>query len=374
MNRGSIGISIAALVFGFYGAVDADSSNLRVMRKIADNGGRCAWSPSGDDRIAFDRKNPSDRYYDVWIMNADGSHQVCLTDPAPAGFPSRHVGNPSWHPSGKYILVNAEKEVNPLVGKKALEPYCEPGIGRNNDLWLISSDGRQAWLLWENPTPKSILRAQPALYNARFNHDGTKIAWTHCAGGGAGTWGEYTIRVAEFSPVPVPHVLPNSMVEYSPAGGNFQEVHGWSTDGRRLDVSGNWRGQHEYDQDIGILDLTTGKVFNLTPAPDHTWTEAVHSHPRNGRVFYMSSEGYAINCGSKKWWEWLKTDYWMIRPDGTNRKRITWFNDVRHPEYNGDVVNVAQFSWNPQGDKFCGVLNRTGRKSALEIWIFEFEE
>ena len=169
-------------------------------RKIADNGGRCAWSPAGDDRIAFDRKNPRDGYYDVWLMNADGSNQICLTEPPPAGMPSRHIGNPSWHPSGRYIVVNAEQQDNPLVGRAAMEPYCEPGIGRNNELWLLAADGSRAWRLWQNPTPPSLFAPQPALYNARFSHDGTKLAWTHSPSGAAGAWGEYVIRVADFSP------------------------------------------------------------------------------------------------------------------------------------------------------------------------------
>ncbi|MBI4179310.1 hypothetical protein HY522_07815 [bacterium] len=347
---------------------------IQQMHKIADNGGRCAWSPAGDDRIAFDRKNPRDGYYDLWVMNADGSNPICLTDPSPAGFPLRHAGNPSWHPSGKYILVNAEKQANPAVGKRAIEPYCEPGIGRNNDLWLIAADGSRAWLLWENPTPKSIFAPQPALYNARFNHDGTQIAWTHSPKGSRGTWGDYEIRVADFSLEPTPHINRKSVKTYRPApAGNFHEVHGWSPDDRTLDVSGNWRGQPEYDQDIGVLDLSTGDIVNLTPTPVHTWTEAVHSRPGGKSRIYMSSEEYTLQYDKDKWWEWLKTDYWVIRPDGTGRRRLTYFNDPAHAEYTGDIVNVAQFSWNPDGAKFCGVLNRTrpGQRGALEIWVFE---
>lgn len=344
--------------------------------KIADNGGRCAWSPTGDDRIAFDRKDPRTGYYDVWVMNADGSNQVCLTDPPPAGMPARHIGNPAWHPSGKYIIVNAEQQDNPLVGRVAMEPYCEPGIGRNNDLWLLAADGSRAWRLWENPVPASLLAPQPALYNARFSHDGKKVAWTHSPSGAAGAWGEYVIRVADFLPDPIPHLDPASMREYRPRpGGNFHEVHGWTPDDRGLDVSGNWRGQHEYDQDIGILDLVSGEIINLTPGPAATWTEAVHTRPGGDWVVYMSSEGYLL-AESETWWKWLKTDYWIIRPDGTGRQRLTFFNEPGRPEYNGDMVNVAQFSWNPAGTKFCGVMNRTpaGGKGALEIWVFDFAD
>lgn len=346
------------------------------MRRIAERGGRCAWSPTGDDRIAFDRKDPRTGYYGVWVMNADGSNQICLTDPPPAGMPSRHIGNPAWHPSGKYLLVNAEKQANPLVGRAALEPLCEPGIARNNDLWLLAADGSRAWRLWENPTPGSLLAPQPALYNARFNHAGTKIAWTHSPNGSAGAWGEYVIRVADFSLDPVPHLDPASLVEYRPRPrGNFHEVHGWTPDDRGLDVSGNWRGQHEYDQDIGILDLATGEIANLTPAPAGTWTEAVHSRPGGDWLVYMSSEGYPLGEG-ETWWEWLKTDYWQIRRDGTAKRRLTGFNEPGRPEYTGDLVNVAQFSWNPDGTKFCGVLNRTppGGRGGLEIWVFTVGE
>lgn len=351
---------------------ETDGADLVVtaMRRIAENGGRCAWSPDGG-RIAFDRKGP-DGYYDLWVMNADGTGATCLTCTGPAGFPRRHAGNPSWHPSGRYILANVEKDENPLVGKPLVEAYAEPGIGRNNDLWLVAADGSRAWRLWENPTPASIIAPQPALYNARFSHDGTRIAWTHSPTGKGGAWGEFVIRVAGFSLDPAPRLDAASLVEHRPQGGNFQEVHGWTPDDRRLDVSGNWRGGHEYDQDAGLLDLGTGEVTNLTPAPEGVWTEATHMRPQGDAIVFMSSEGYPLR-GSQNWWTWLRTDYWAVRTDGTGKRRLTFFNEPGHAEWNGDMVNVAQFSWKPDGSAFCGVMNRTppGGRGALEIWVFD---
>lgn len=348
-----------------------DPYGLRSMNRIAANGGRPAWCPAGEDRIAFDRRSSEDGYFDLWLMRADGSNPVCLTAPPPSGFPVRHAGNPSWHPSGKWLLLNAQKQSHPGAGTGAFDAAAQPGIGFNNDLWILSDDGMQAHLLWENPVSPSEAAPQQALYNPRFSHDGTRVAWTHVYNGAEGNWGDFVIRVADFSSIPVPHLETGTLREYDPVPAcNFKEVHGWSPDDARLIVSGNWRQQHEYDQDIGLLDVASGDLVNLTPVPADTWTEAAKMHPSGRKVFYMSSEGYPLRYGVPAWWEWLATDYWMMDPDGTNRRRITFFNDPGHPEYTGEIVNVAQFTWNPDGTRMVGVLNRAG--ASLEIWVYEF--
>ena len=373
----SLIIGIFALTAGC-GSHASDASNdddhpdpysLKTMTKIADNGGRGGFSPDGG-RIAFDRKEPTTGYYGLWIMNADGSAQRPLMASRPAGFPTRHGGNPAWHPSGDWLLVNAQKQVHPGAGTSIFDAVAEPGIGFNNDLWIVSSDGTEAYRLWENPTPASVLAPQPGLYNARFDHSGTRVAWTHIYNGAEGAWGDFAIRVADFTLEPEPHLVTGSLHEYDPvAACNFKEVHGWSPDDTRLVVSGNWRLQHEYDQDIGLLDLSTGEIDDLTPAPGDVWTEAATIHPAGEKIVYMSSEGYPLQYASASWWTWLKTDYWIMDLDGSDRRRLTYFNAPGHAEYNGDRVNAAAFKFSPDGTKMVGVLSRN---AALEIWIFAF--
>src|SRR6266576_1341413 len=68
-----------------------------------------AWSPDGT-RIAFQSDRSTN--YAVWLMNADGSNPVRLTDPAP---PS---GAPSWSPDGTRIAYE-----------------------QDGDIWVMNTDG-----------------------------------------------------------------------------------------------------------------------------------------------------------------------------------------------------------------------------------------
>ena len=64
------------------------------VRKLADHGRSPNWAPGGD-RLAYVRDG------DVWVMNADGSHQHRVTN-APASTPD---SDPAWSPDGGRILV-----------------------------------------------------------------------------------------------------------------------------------------------------------------------------------------------------------------------------------------------------------------------------
>jgi Tol biopolymer transport system component len=78
-----------------------------------------AWSPDGS-RIAFtvDRNQHSE----IWVMEADGSNPVQLTDTPEGG--NQH---PEWSPDGRWIVFNSWRN----------------GDEASSDIWLISADGRE---------------------------------------------------------------------------------------------------------------------------------------------------------------------------------------------------------------------------------------
>lgn len=74
-----------------------------------------AWSPMGDI-ISFDRRG-DDGYYDVWIMNIDGSEKQRLTffyDPSAQEFvPSGIVGaDSSWSPDDAKLIAKIRESSN----------------------------------------------------------------------------------------------------------------------------------------------------------------------------------------------------------------------------------------------------------------------
>ena len=71
------------------------------LQIITEDGGHLAWSKK-TNQIAFDRLG-KDGYFDLWVMNPDGSGQKRLTPNHPL-LPNKHIGQPAWHPSGNQII------------------------------------------------------------------------------------------------------------------------------------------------------------------------------------------------------------------------------------------------------------------------------
>ncbi|HDH97075.1 MAG TPA: hypothetical protein ENF73_05050, partial [Proteobacteria bacterium] len=146
---------------------------------VIEDGARLDWSHS-NNLIAFDRKD-ADGYFDVWIADPEGTDEYCLTCDIEA-LPSKHIGNPVWHPSGEWIVFQAEKEDHP--GSSDL---CEPGVGRNNDLWAMKIDGNEIRRLTNIQKGLSTLHPQ-------FSHDGTRLVW----GETESAMNDWVIKIADF--------------------------------------------------------------------------------------------------------------------------------------------------------------------------------
>jgi TolB protein len=90
--------------------INVDGTNLTRLTWGDDASGDPAWSPDGT-RIAFTQwisvdpgDTPIETYYAIWVMNADGSHIVHLTDPA-----GLFVSGPAWSPDGTQIAFACEQ-------------------------------------------------------------------------------------------------------------------------------------------------------------------------------------------------------------------------------------------------------------------------
>ena len=301
---------------------NAFASPVSGVRTIDTNGGRLDWSQSLD-LIAFDRRG-ADGYFDVWTMRPDGSQQACVTCNTP-GLPARHVGNPTWHPSGDYIVVQAEKPTHAGTSSSA-----SPGVGFNNDLWLVTRDGAFAWELIDTPADRVTLHPQ-------FSHNGAKLTW-----GQTVTNLGSAVRVADFV---VDREGPRlaTIRDYQPVGRTFHETHGFSSDDSKVIFTSVAKGQPLWTFDVFTLDLNTGAVVTLTGTWDQ-WDEHAQFTPSDQKVVWMSSRD--CGCDPRKVGT-LKTDLWMMNADGSGQFRLTRLSDSTAPEYLGRWVTVGDMSWAP---------------------------
>ena len=149
---------------------------VKQIKTIVEDGGRVDWSHS-NNLIAFDKLG-NDGYYDVWVMNPDGSNQVCLTCDN-ALVPQHHNGNPAWHPTGKWIVFQS---VNPDLIPRTLpdrtaKMLTHPGSGWLNDLWVMDPNGKHFYQLTD-------IGWQGGVLHPHFSHDGIKLLWSERLGPG----------------------------------------------------------------------------------------------------------------------------------------------------------------------------------------------
>ncbi|HEY2966360.1 MAG TPA: hypothetical protein VGJ99_08775 [Actinomycetota bacterium] len=91
-----------------------------------------AWSPDGK-RIAFMGGGTNASEYDIWVMDADGTNLVQLTDsPGPDGWPA-------WSPDGTRIAFSSVRDDCAYSDT----PDCRftGDIGPHHDVWTVNADG-----------------------------------------------------------------------------------------------------------------------------------------------------------------------------------------------------------------------------------------
>ena len=173
---------------GEIATIRADGSGVRVLTRNAVTEGSPAWSPNGE-QIAFFRPKRQ-----VWLMNADGSHQRQLTHLNRVQF----YGELDWAPDGQTIVIKAFASavggstelwlVNARTGTVTQLTHTvlsEAGPSWSpNGRWIaFFSEGRtRAYRIWRlSPTTKRVVQltsGSPAAAYPSWSPDSRRIAFT----------------------------------------------------------------------------------------------------------------------------------------------------------------------------------------------------
>lgn len=139
---------------GIIVAVDANTGSIVDLSAAggAAADGNANWSPDGE-QIVFDARRGDDRVQNIYIMNADGSQSVRLTDD------TREGQYPAWSPDGSKIAYTVVDD-------------------QNFDVWVMDSDGSNARNVTNDPAADNWATWSPdsrqlAFFSTRQPNEGS---------------------------------------------------------------------------------------------------------------------------------------------------------------------------------------------------------
>lgn len=348
-----------------YAAVGSEEliSGIQV-RQLTDRGGRVAWHQGRrHSLIAYDSITSRDPYrMEVYVTEADGSNKRCVTCDIPQ---LGHLkGNPDWHPDGEHLLLQ--------VGNSETEKvtiFNHVSFGFNNDLWIISLDGKRAEKIWSTPMNNAAL-------HAHFNKKGDKIVfarrkktgksrliWRLVTPDGENHWDGWRIHLADVNLKKSGESILSNHREIQPNGEGMYETHGFAPDGRL--VYSHTTGGRAYVDDIYLSDLDGSNVENITQSRN-TWEEHGSYSPDGRNFAFMSSRVDSSLKFPKAKPKNLRSELYLRGSDGKIR-RVTDMNNRR-----GKQTAVSDYSWAPDGKRLAvqvAPFEEVGVHP--EIWIVE---
>lgn len=315
---------------------------------------------SGDGSlIAYTDKVNGD--YEVFLMNADGSSRRCLTCNQPlAEFKGKHKGKAIFYPvNNNYLLLSAENE----HGKHGIAN--QPGIGDDHDFWIFDLETDRFWRLTHLPQGT-------ALQYPRFSTDGTKLLWSQryekekwSIFKKGREWGYWKMKLADFVITAEGPKLTN-VIDLEPGGKGYYEPHGFlSGNNHKIIFTAmiNPKKSAFYGE-IYTYDLESQKLTNITKTDNIHYEMALYS-PNGQKISFMSGPWRGI-------FRLYKSDLYLMDADGSNRLRLSYFNERNHPDYHGDTSQIQKETWHPDGARIMSAYyNHKTKKSTLFMITFE---
>lgn len=318
-------------------------------------GGRLDVLDDSSTVIAFDRPG-KDKYYDVYITDLKKKEETCLTCNS-AVIPQKHNGQPAWHPDGEWIVFQSEKQ-----NHKGRSRYSTPGRGVFCDLWLTNKSGTVFHQLTDLPNSGDY-----GVLHPHFSKNGKKLSWCEMYKGASlkykgELFGHFKLKTADFSinEEGVPQLT--NIKEYIPGDKVFYENHGFSPDGTQLLFASNLEKDNSPlgGNKLCLLDLETEELTILAE-------EGYNEHAcyiMDGKYILWGSNHENRNKGM---------DYWIMKPDGTEKQRLTYFNQKGYPESSRKRFYTVDMSWSDEKRVLLGFVQPGLVKDGGMIYIFYFK-
>lgn len=270
-------------------------------------------------KVAYS-KSDKDGNYKIYISDSSGKNEKALT--FPEWKTDRHHWAEEWYPNGDYLFVYIEKSEYVKEKKHKRKPVdATPGNGAYCDLWLVKTDGSQAWKLLDLPN-----NYNSAIIHAAINEKGNLFAWSERIGAPKfGNFnlmaGSYVMRVANFSLDSVPHF--SNIKTFQP--GNIDacnELDGISKDDSCISFYSTFETKNLFATPIYTLNIYTNKITRLTT---ESFAQAATYTPDGKKLIYMTGAECDIFP-----LEIQGADWWIMNTDGSDKKRLSYMNKKNH--------------------------------------------
>jgi hypothetical protein len=322
--------------------------NVALLKK-SDIQGLRVYSPDGT-RFLINKKDDKG-VAQIYINTIGSSALSCITCTQQPGSPKpqRMKMQPGWHPSGRWILLAAERDEYsppPLLGwnRGYVEGQLQNGLWTN--MYAVSPDGTR----WHQLTDfKTGPAGTPNGFTGpAFTPDGRQAVWSQAVDGNIFRYwpfGRWELILADFDDKDgVPRLSNHKNI--TPPGMNWNEPGNFSPDNVSLVLTGSSeidaQGMDQY-----ILNIKTGNLTNLTHSPT-VWDEHGLLSPDGEQIIFMSAYPYRTDPTSSKFWS-IKTEFMLMNKDGSDLTQLTHFREPGYPEYSSRGGIAAAPEWSHDG-------------------------
>ena len=221
-----------------------------------------------------------------------------------------------------------------------------PNRALHSELWLIRADGKDFWRL------SQVVENGGAILDPHFSFEGDQILWSERVRSRIGRWGIWVLRVAELERkrgVPrlgKPRTFEPGRQKLFLAGSAFTP-----DDAGALIYGNREPGQRENGMDVYRLDFATKRLERLTHTT-RTWDEQARFSPKGDKIVWVSASELELRDPADTGGlppDQLR-DLWIMNPDGSDKKRLTYFNGESSRESIGAAI-IDDFAWSPRGDQ-----------------------
>lgn len=368
---------------------------IKDIKIIINNGGRLDWCPNLN-MIVFDKKN-EDGYFDVFISDLNSRPPKCLTCNK-EGLPELNNGNPSCHPSGKFIAFQSQdpylvpmmpgmtmkefkKEIKmkkkedrkfPTESfptektelQKELEKFITgPTMGINNNIWIMDSESKKFWQI-------THIKQNQGTLNPHFSPDGSKLIWSEIIETQRGKPPIWSIKIANVN-IKEDKISISNIATLRPNNMQIYKTHGFSPDNKFIILSAAQKDKFYNTMAIYKMELKQGKINLIQLTNDDSWNDEAKFTPDGNYIIWVSTKGLPQSAKMNFrsiFGQPPKFDYWIMNSDGSNKKRLSFFNspDELH-QFNTNLSSVRDFAFGKNNNEIIAsvTLKETLKESII---------